>query len=151
MFSKSLIVSVFLLILTSSVDVQAAPAPALGIRCNLVRNDVQHPSNHNPCGDVSITNNIGTSTRAAADPNVTPSPLNVQIAAKNAGALSKSTEKLKRQEGAVIDGIVDAAKLVKGVAQAAEAADKFEASKSGSGSNSKRDCKSCFVLSPVFY
>jgi hypothetical protein len=75
MFSKSLIVSVFLLTLTSSVDVQAAPAPALGIRCNLVRNDVQHPSNHNPCGDVSITKNIGTSTRAAAHANVTLSPL----------------------------------------------------------------------------
>ena len=47
MFSKSLIVSVFLLTLTSSVNVQAAPAPALGIRGNLGRDDIQPPSNRN--------------------------------------------------------------------------------------------------------
>ena len=68
-------------------------------------------------------------------------------AAKIAQASGESTKKLKRQAGLVLDGIADAAKFVKGAAQVVEAADQFK----GSGSGSKRDCKSCFVLSLVFY
>jgi hypothetical protein len=73
MFSKSLIVSVFLLTLTSSVNVQAAPAPALGIRGNLGRDDIQPPSNRNPCGHANITKDIGTPTPVVAGANGTSS------------------------------------------------------------------------------
>jgi len=67
MFSKSFIASVFLLTLTSSVNAHAAIAPALGVKGNPVRNDVQRPSGGNPCGNVDIAKNIDTSTPVVAD------------------------------------------------------------------------------------
>ena len=75
MFSKSFIAFVFLFTLTSSVNVQAAPSPALDMRGNLVRNDVELSSNCSHSGHVNITKNIGTSTPVVADAKETPSPL----------------------------------------------------------------------------
>lgn len=63
----------------------------------------------------------------------------VQIGEKVLQLVGSSTEKLKRQADIIIGGAEDAAKLAKDVAQVVGAADKFEAS----GSGSKRDCESC--------
>ncbi|KAI0251236.1 hypothetical protein BJV78DRAFT_1213598 [Lactifluus subvellereus] len=71
MLSKSFIASVFLLTLTSSVNAHAAISPALGVKGNPVRNDVQRPSNGKPCGNVNIAQNIDTSTPVVADANGT--------------------------------------------------------------------------------
>jgi hypothetical protein len=71
MFSKSFIAFVFLLTLTSSVNVQAAAiSPALSIRGNLMRNDLQRPSNGNHCGDVNVVADTnGTSSALVTNLN----------------------------------------------------------------------------------
>jgi hypothetical protein len=74
MFSKSFIAFVFLLTLTSSVNAHAIISPALGIQGKPMRNDVQRPSNGNPCGNVDIAEHINTSTAVVADENGTFSP-----------------------------------------------------------------------------
>jgi hypothetical protein len=74
MFSKSFIASIFLLALTTSVNAHAAIAPALGVKGNPVRGDVQRPSANSPCGNVNIAKNIDTSTSVAADANGSFSP-----------------------------------------------------------------------------
>jgi hypothetical protein len=66
MFSKSLIAFVFLLTFTSSVDAHAAISPALGVKGNPGFNDVQRPSNNQPCGNLNIAQNIDSSTTAVA-------------------------------------------------------------------------------------
>jgi len=72
MFYKSFTASVFLLALTSSGSAQNQDpkgiviAPALGVP-NPGVSDVQHPSTSAPCGDKSITQNLGGSTPVQAD------------------------------------------------------------------------------------
>jgi len=83
MFSKSLIAPLFLLALTSSVNAHAAIAPALGVKGNPVRGDVQRPSAAAPCGTVNIAQTIDTSTAVQANANGSFSP---SITDFNAGA-----------------------------------------------------------------
>jgi hypothetical protein len=69
MFSKSLIAPLFLLALTSSVNAHAAVAPALGVKGNPARSDVQRPSQAKPCGNIDIAQNLDTSTAVNANAN----------------------------------------------------------------------------------
>ena len=71
MFSKLLIAPIFLLALTSSVNAHAAIAPALGVQGDPTRNDVQQPSQANPCGNITIAQNLDTSTPVNAFANGT--------------------------------------------------------------------------------
>ena len=72
MLYKSFTASVFLLALTSSVSAQSQDpkgiviTPALGVS-NPGASDVQHPSTNAPCGDKSISQNLGSSTPVQAD------------------------------------------------------------------------------------
>jgi hypothetical protein len=66
MFSKSIIAPIFLLALTSSVNAHALIAPALGVKGDGTRNDVQRPSDANRCGNVNIVQNLDTSTPVQA-------------------------------------------------------------------------------------
>jgi hypothetical protein len=74
MFSKSFIAPLFLLALSSSVNAHAAIAPALGVKGNPVRGDVQRPSATAPCGTINIAQNIDTSTAVQANANGSFSP-----------------------------------------------------------------------------
>jgi len=70
MFSKSsVLASILLLSSLSGVLGHGAIAPALGVKGNPVRNDVQRPSTATPCGSINIAQNLDTSTAvpAAAD------------------------------------------------------------------------------------
>jgi hypothetical protein len=67
MFSKSFIASVFFLALMSSVNAHAVVAPALGVRGNPARSDVQRPSPAKPCGNINIAQNFDTSTAVKAN------------------------------------------------------------------------------------
>lgn len=67
MFSKSFIAPIFLLALTSSVNAHAGITPALGVKGNLARSDVQRPSTAQPCGNINIAQNLDTSTAVNAD------------------------------------------------------------------------------------
>ena len=69
MFSKSIIAPLFLLALTSSVNAHAAVAPALGVKGNPARSDVQRPSQAKPCGNIDIAQNLDTSTAVNANAN----------------------------------------------------------------------------------
>jgi hypothetical protein len=69
MFSKSLIAPIFLLALTSSVNAHAGVSPALGVKGNLARSDVQRPSQAKPCGNIDIAQNLDTSTAVNANGN----------------------------------------------------------------------------------
>jgi hypothetical protein len=71
MFSKLLIAPIFLLALTSSVNAHAAIAPALGVKGDPTRNDVQQPSQANPCGNINTAQNLDTSTPVNAFANGT--------------------------------------------------------------------------------
>ncbi|KAH9994221.1 hypothetical protein BJV77DRAFT_1101383 [Russula vinacea] len=62
MFSKSFIAPIFLLALASSVNAHAAIAPALGVKGNPARSDVQRPSQAKPCGNINITQILDNST-----------------------------------------------------------------------------------------
>ena len=62
MFSKSFIAPIFFLALTSSINVHAVVAPALGVKGNPARSDVQRPSQAKPCGNIDIAQNLDTST-----------------------------------------------------------------------------------------
>ncbi|KAI0302435.1 hypothetical protein B0F90DRAFT_1816628 [Multifurca ochricompacta] len=76
MISKTLTAFVFFLTLTSSsVNAHAGVSPALGVKGNLARGNVERPSNADPCGKVDIAQTIGTSTPvvAAADGTFSPS------------------------------------------------------------------------------
>jgi hypothetical protein len=74
MVSKSFISYTFLLCLTTSVNAHAAIAPALGVKGDPTRNDVQRPSSGSPCGNVNITQTLDTSTPVPAFANGTFSP-----------------------------------------------------------------------------
>ena len=67
MFSKSFIAPLFLLALTSSVNAHAGVTPALGVKGNLSRKDVQRPSKDKPCGNVDIAKTLDTSTAIPAN------------------------------------------------------------------------------------
>jgi hypothetical protein len=67
MLSKSFTASVFLLALTSSVTAQCIITPALGVTGTPKASDVQHPSDSGPCGNVSISQNLESSTPVVAD------------------------------------------------------------------------------------
>ena len=67
MFSKSFIAPIFLLALTSSVNAHAAIAPALGVKGNTTRSDVQRPSQAKPCGNINIAQNLDNSTAVNAN------------------------------------------------------------------------------------
>jgi hypothetical protein len=69
MFSKSFIAPIFLLALTSSVNAHAGITPALGVKGDFTRNDVQRPSSAQPCGNINIAQNLDTSTAVKADAN----------------------------------------------------------------------------------
>jgi hypothetical protein len=77
MFSKSLVASIFLIASISSANAHAGVSPALGVKGQLTRNDVQRPSANSPCGNVNIPQNIDSSTPIQADatgnfsPNIT--------------------------------------------------------------------------------
>ena len=62
MFSKSFIAPILLLALTSSVNAHSAIAPALGVKGNPARSDVQRPSQAKPCGNINIAQNLDNST-----------------------------------------------------------------------------------------
>jgi len=58
----------FALVAALSIQVQghALITPALGVKGKGVRDDVQRPSNNQPCGNVNIAKNIDSSTPAVA-------------------------------------------------------------------------------------
>jgi hypothetical protein len=66
MFPKSFIAPTFLLALTSSVNAQAAVAPALGVNGTTAANDVQKPSASALCGTINIADSLDNSTAVAA-------------------------------------------------------------------------------------
>lgn len=61
MFSKSLIVSVVVLLLGLQANAHAVISPALGVSGKPVRNDAQRPSGAKPCGNANLAN-IDSST-----------------------------------------------------------------------------------------
>lgn len=75
MVSKSFIAYAFLLCFATSVSAHAAIAPALGVKGDPTRGDVQRPSTGKPCGNVDIAQTLDTSTpvTAAADGTFSPS------------------------------------------------------------------------------
>jgi len=69
MFFKALPASVFALVLSAQVSAHAIISPALGVKANPVRNDVQRLSSASPCGNVNIAQTIDTSTPVTASTN----------------------------------------------------------------------------------
>jgi hypothetical protein len=67
MLSKSFTASALLLALTSSVTAQCIITPALGITGTPKASDVQHPSDSGPCGSMSISQYIDSSTPVQAE------------------------------------------------------------------------------------
>lgn len=67
MLSKSFIASIFLIASISSVNAHAGVSPALGVKGQLARSDVQRPSANSPCGTVDVAQNLDSSTAVQAD------------------------------------------------------------------------------------
>jgi len=67
MLSKSFLPFIFLVASISSVNAHAGVTPALGVKGQMTRNDVQRPSTNSPCGNVNIAQNIDSSTTVQAD------------------------------------------------------------------------------------
>jgi hypothetical protein len=67
MFSKSFIALISVFALTVSVNAHAAVAPLLGVIGDPKLSDVQKPTASAPCGNVDISDNLSTSTAAAAN------------------------------------------------------------------------------------
>ncbi len=78
MVSKFFIAYAFLLCFTTSVNAHGAPGNLLGVKGQPTRNDVQRPSQSNPCGNVNIAQNLDTSTPilASADGTFTDEFIN---------------------------------------------------------------------------
>jgi hypothetical protein len=72
MFSKTLIVSAVVLAFSIQVNAHAGISPALGVKGNLQRSDVQRPSTAKPCGSADVAA-IDTTTPvpAGADGSMT--------------------------------------------------------------------------------
>jgi hypothetical protein len=66
MLSKVLLTFTFVVALSLQVQGHALITPALGVKGNGVRNDVQRPSGNSPCGNVDIAKNLDTTTPAIA-------------------------------------------------------------------------------------
>jgi len=66
MFSKSFIALVSAFALTTSVNAHGFFAPALGVGGPPTVDDVQKPPSSSPCGNMDISDNLDTSTVAAA-------------------------------------------------------------------------------------
>jgi hypothetical protein len=62
MLCKSFIASIFLLASISSANAHAGVTPALGVKGQFTRDDVQFPSTSSPCGNVNIAKTLGNST-----------------------------------------------------------------------------------------
>ncbi len=69
MLSKSFIATVFLLASISFTNAHAGVTPALGVKGQFTRNDVQRPSANSPCGNINIPQNLDASTPVQADAN----------------------------------------------------------------------------------
>ena len=78
MLSKSFIASILLLASISSVNAHAGVSPALGVKGQITRNDVQRPSANTPCGKANIAQTLDGSTPVQADEtgNFSPSITN---------------------------------------------------------------------------
>ena len=74
MLSNSFIAFIFLVASISSVNAHAGLNPAIGIKGDIVRNDVQRPSPNSPCGNVNIAQNLDNSTAVPADADGNFSP-----------------------------------------------------------------------------
>ena len=74
MISKSFIAYTFLLCFTTSVNAHCLITPALGVKGNGARSDVQRPSTADPCGNVNIAQTLDTSTAVPANANGSFSP-----------------------------------------------------------------------------
>jgi hypothetical protein len=74
MVSNSFIAFIFLLCFTTSVDAHAAIDPALGVKGNASRSDVQRPSTASPCGSINIAQTLDTSTALPVSSNGSISP-----------------------------------------------------------------------------
>ncbi len=74
MLSKSFIALIFFLTSISSVNAHAGVTPALGVKGQFTRNDVQRPSAKSPCGNINISQNLDASTTVQADANGNFSP-----------------------------------------------------------------------------
>jgi hypothetical protein len=74
MFPKSFIAPIFVLALTYSANAHAGINPALGVKGELTRKDVQRPSDAKPCGDVNIKQALDSSTPILANADETFSP-----------------------------------------------------------------------------
>ena len=74
MLSKSFIAFAFLLASISSTNAHAGVNPALGVKGQMQRSDVQRPSTNSPCGSVNIAQTLDSSTAVAADENGNFSP-----------------------------------------------------------------------------
>jgi len=68
MFSKTLIVSAVVLAFSIQVNAHAGVSPALGVKGNLQRSDVQQPSTSKPCGSADLAA-IDTTTPVLAAPD----------------------------------------------------------------------------------
>jgi hypothetical protein len=62
MLCKSFIASIFLLASISSANAHAGVTPALGVKGQFTRDDVQFPSTSSPCGNVNIAKTLSNST-----------------------------------------------------------------------------------------
>jgi hypothetical protein len=71
MFSKSFIAPLIFLVLTSSVNAHCGVTPALGVKGNMKRSDVQRPSNAKPCGNINIAQTLDSSTATPVNANGT--------------------------------------------------------------------------------
>jgi hypothetical protein len=67
MFIKSLCLYGAVLLFSGQVAAHAAINPALGVTGTAARNDVERPSNNNPCGGVDVAGAIDSSTAVQAD------------------------------------------------------------------------------------
>ena len=67
MFSKTFFASITIVALSLQVHGHAGITPALGVKGQLARNDVQRPSDGKPCGNVNIAQVLDTSTPVNAD------------------------------------------------------------------------------------
>ena len=67
MLSKSFTALIFLFALTSAVNAECVITPGIGLPTDPGANDAQQPSSSKPCGDISISQNLGSATTVSAD------------------------------------------------------------------------------------
>jgi hypothetical protein len=74
MLSKSFAAPILLLVLTSSANAQAIIAPALGVNGSPRIGDARRPSADKPCGNVTISQDLDSSTPVVVHSSGTFSP-----------------------------------------------------------------------------